>query len=371
MAELGAVPPDEGLPDRNDERITPFSAWIPDWAIRLLRDEVPPDWSLMVEVDYVETFMLPRPVWVPMDEVVGSVPYGAIVENGRVLVDRVTLTGHEDWRAISPDGRQSKSGDWKSGPTGADPAESNWQAAQYLVLGIGSWDSLEECEFLMCQPKVDEDATGIPKVSRVKRTRAQLERLRDAMIEEANLALEDRFTTNDSPKACRWCPVAASRPYACPSLAAQQSIMKATLTPESIAALAAEPNDAKLGDWLIVSRTLKKPTESVEEMVHERIKAQGYLDAGCGARITVKVTKGDISIKDKTAFRKRVEDILPEREAQDQCISWSKGELVKQIAKTRDIPQESKKVPDAKGVWDAHLAPLTEQGERRIFVITQ
>jgi hypothetical protein len=369
--QLGAIAPEEGLPEVDQSKVTPFSAWIPDWAIRLLREEVPPDWSLMVEVEYVSTFMLPRPVWVPMTEIVGSIPRGSAVEDGKVLVDRVSLTGHEDWRAISPDGKRSKSGDWKSGPVGADPAENNWQAAQYLVLGHCEWDSLEESEFLMCQPKIDEEATGIPKVSRVKKTGAELARLRSVMVEQANRALEDRFTTDDSPKVCRWCPVAASRPYACPSLKAQQNYMKATLTPEAIAALSSAPNDAQIGDWLIVGRTLKKPTESVEEMVKERIAAQGYLDAGCGARITIKTTKGDIKVPDMPKFWRAVDEILPERERQARCISFAKGELIKEIAAARGIPQESNKEADAKSVWNVHLEPLVQQGERKLIVISQ
>jgi hypothetical protein len=145
--------------------------------------------------------------------------------------------------------------------------------------------------------------------------------------------------------------------------------MKHILTEEEISRITATPNDATIADWALSSTLLKTPLEHAVELAKERIAAQGYIHATSGERLSVKTTKGSISIPDKTAFRQAVEMILPERNRQDRCISWSKSELIAQISEARDIPKTSKKDVSGDSIYGGHLAPLTEQGERRILQV--
>ncbi len=374
VAELGATPPEEGLvaPKLPDGyKLPPFSAWIVDWALERIKELVPQDWSLMVELPIAYRYELPRPVWVPLSEIIGLIPADHEVKDGKVCIRYVILSGHMDIFAISPDGTQSIGIDWKSGIVGADPAESNWQAGTYLGLGKMGWEALINSRFYLAQPRIDEEATGVPRVSRATLEGDALNRINTALAEHVCLMLEDRYTTDSGPKQCRWCPLALSdRACLCPSLKGDEDFMKAQLTTAALAALKERPNDAQLGDFVLIGRTLAAPVKAATDLLHERLEAQGYVDAGCGHRITVKITKGDIEIPDKTAFRETVERILPERERQDRCVSWSKGALIEEIASARGLHKESKKEASAKDVWDTHLAPLVVQGERRTLVVT-
>jgi len=371
VEELGATAEDGLQPV--DFKLPRFSQWIPQWAIDLLREKIPADWSLMVEVSFEERYELPRHVWVPVSEIEGPIPGDHEQRGNEVCIKYVVLTGHADILALSPDATEAIGVDWKSGTVGADPAESNWQAAQYTGLAKLSWPTIQKMTFILAQPRIDEEATGIKRVSDVTLEGAALDRLNSVLADEVNKALEDRYTTNSAPKACRYCPVAGPL---CPSIQSevqskvQFNDMKATLTPAALAALKEPVTDAVLGDFVISGRILADPVKQATEMLHKRIDEKGYVDAGCGSRITRIIRKGDISIPDKTKFREAVEVILPERERQDRCISWSKSTLIDEIAEARGIHKESKKGDSAAGVYSAHLEPLTVQGERRLLVIS-
>ena len=377
ITELGAIAPDGGLvaPKVSDGyKLPAFSAWIIDWAFERITELIPRDWSLMVEVPVAYRYELPRPVWVPVDEIEGDIPHEFIVRAGpvnEVLVDHVIISGHMDILGISPDGKRSIGIDWKTGQVGADAADENWQAGTYLGLGKMAWEELDDSTFWLAQPRIDEEATGIKRMSDTRLQGVNLQRMNTVLAEEANKALEDRYTTDDGPKQCRWCPVALSdRACLCPSLKNSANFMKANLTKETLEALKAKPNDGLLGDFVLAGRTLSEPVKKATELLHERIDAQGYVDATSGHRITRKIQKGDISIPDKTAFRVKVEGVLPERERQDRCVSWSKDSLISEIAAARGIHKESKKEASATDVWANELAPLTVQEERRLLVIT-
>lgn len=374
IMELGAIAPDGGLAAPKlpkDYKLPRFSAWIIDWAFERITELIPRDWSLMVEVPLAYRYELPRPVWIPLEEIDGGVPEDHLVQDGRVLVSYVVLSGHIDIMGISPDGKRSIGIDWKTGMTGADPAEENWQAGTYLGLKKHAWPDLEDCQFWLAQPRIDEEATGIKRMSDTRLVGHALDKMNAVLAEQTNLALEDRYTTDDGPKQCRWCPVALSnRACLCPSLKQSAQFMKANLTKETLEALKSQPNDGLLGDFVLTGRTLSDPVKKATELLHERIDVQGYVDSASGHRITRKIQKGDISIPDKTAFRQKVEAVLPERERQDRCVSWSKDALITEIAQARNIHKESKKEASATDVWVNELAPLTEQGERRLLVIS-
>lgn len=374
VLELGATAPDGLAPPALPKgyRLPAFSAWIVDWAVEHIRASVPSDWTLIVELGLAYEFDLPRPVWVPVSEL-AQVPEGERrVRDGveEILITKFTLSGHLDVFAQSPDGRRSIGFDWKTGVVGADPAEQNWQAAAYSVLAHRAWPDIEDAEFQLCQPRIDEEATGIPRISRSSLNGDELRRMADVIVEKVNAALENRYQTNSGMKQCRYCALALSRPWDCPSLKGELAFMKGTLTPETLAALRAAPKDGQLGDFVISGRTLTEPIKAATELLHERLDAVGYVDADCGTRITRTTRPGDYDIPDKQAFHSTLKTVLPAEEDRVECSSFSMTEIRKRIAAVRNIPQKSTKpgVPDAAKVFDAELRPLTEQKQSRILI---
>lgn len=378
VLELGATEPEGGLVAPNlppDFKLTPFSSWIVDWAVELVRSEVPADWSLMVELPIAYEYALPRPVWIPAKELNGPIPEGAITRvrpdgETEVLVDRFILSGHMDWFALSPDGTESMAGDWKAGAVGTDPAENNWQVGCYLGLGKKGWPELVKSRFILAQPKIDEEATGIPRISRTTLNGPELDAMNLTLAEQMNQALEDRFTTDSSMKACRWCPVAIVRPWDCPSLQAEKEFMKAKLTDDWLERLRSEPNDGLLGDFVVSGRVLTAPIKAATELLHERLDKAGFVDAAGGTRITRTTRPGSYEVADPAAFNKKAEEVLPSPERRALCYSWSMTELKDQIAADRGIHKNSKKGVSAADVFDAEFRAtgLVTQKESRILI---
>ncbi len=373
VTELGALPPDGGLirpPDiPKHYKIPAFSTWIPDWALRHVREEIPADWALMVEAEFVERIELARPVWVPVTEILGEIPPEFQVRAGpvkEVLIDHFYLTGHADLVGQSPDGRQIKGIDWKTGIVGADPAENSWQAATYLGLIKLAWPDTDDAEFIMAQPKIDEDATGIPRISRTRHTGAALDTILAELAEQMNAALEDRHTTNDGPKQCRYCPVGRR----CPSIKAES--MKAKLTAEKLDDLMKPEKEDELADFVIAGRVLAAPFKAATEAMHAILDDKGAVTSSSGATLSCTTRPGPIKVPDPVAYDRKLRIVLPEDDARAVCYRPSKDRVIDQIAKIRGIHKKSKKDEvDATSIYNAHLAPLTVQEDVRILVITQ
>lgn len=373
VKELGAIPPEGGLPVPvmpKGYTLPAFSAWIVDWAVRRVCEEVPPDWSLMVEPEYAYEYSLPRAVHVPVSEIIGPIPADVKVLGGYAVIDRFTLTGHEDWRAISPDGKRAKSGDWKSGTVGTEAAETNWQVASYLALGKKAWPELEESMEALYQPRIDEEATGIERISRTTLTGAQLDAMNIEIAEQVCRALENRYETNSGPKQCRYCNVALTRPMSCPSLRAEIEFMKAKLTSSALLELRNQPNDALLADFVISGRTLTTPIKAATDMLHERIDLQGYVDSGSGNRITVKTKRGAYKIPDPSAFMAKMRAVLLTDDRIASVVKPSMDRLKDEIAAVKELPRTSKDKDSAESFFDTEFRPLVEQGVTRELVIT-
>lgn len=370
VLELKATPPEGGLVAPvlpKGYKLPAFSAWIVDWAVRWVRDNIPADWSLSVEVPVSYRYDLPRPVWVPVSEIIGPIPDDHEVKDGLVCIRYVNVSGHMDLLAQSPDGLSIHAGDWKTGPIGADPAESNWQVGTYLGLAKRAWEETVHALFSLCQPKVDEEETGIPRISTVEMTGEQLDAMNAALAEQVCRALENRYETDSGPKQCKWCPVAANRPWLCPSLQAEKDFMKAKLTPTILQELQAEPNDGLLGDFVISGRTLKGPVESATEMLHERIAKLGYVDSGSGHRLTTTTRPGKYKLVDPDGAWDGVNRLIPGRVA--QVVNYSKDRLVDEIAAAQDIPKSGKKDRTAEKVFKEEVACFMEQGTTKILTI--
>ena len=336
IKELGAVPPDGGLPPPDvpkDYRLPAFSLWIVDWAIRHIQETIPADWSLMVEVPLAYAF------------------------------SRFDLSGHIDLLGISPCGRKSKGTDWKTGRDPVDPADNNEQVASYIALQKRAWETLKECSFDIAQPRADEES-GFERVSTV--TATKLDAIVDGMDRRICAAMDNTAELNSGRKQCNWCPVGCQ----CPALQAKKKLMKMKLTPEAIALVNKLPDDALLGDWVIDMRTLARPTKDAEEMLHARLDAVGQVNAGCGLRITRKIQRGDYTVEDPVKFMQAVKMLLPGDASIAKTYTPSMTKIKDEIAEVQHIPKTGKSPITSETVFDAHLRPLVTQGERRILVFT-
>lgn len=314
-----------------------FSRWIGDFYVDTVSSEIPREWSWEMEVGLEHEF------------------------------NRFILTGHPDDVGISPDVLEAIGADLKCGYIAVEAAESNIQMLVYVVLLVLAYPTLRKITWLVVQPRNDPD-DGHERVTRFTLEGDALAKSVAYLETEINKAIDNGMELDTGVHACKYCPVGLS--LQCPAQIQEREAMKHTLTEEAIAAITSAPNDAIIADWALSATMLKTPLDEAVELAKERIAAVGYIDSPTGQRLTVKTTKGSISIPDKTAFRQAVEVVLPERDRQDKCISWSKSELIGQIAEARDIPKTSKKGVSGDGIYGAQLAPLTEQGERRILVVT-
>lgn len=331
IEELGATPPEGGLPPpRVPAGYKPptQSLWMVDWCIRHLRETIPADWALMVEIQFQYEF------------------------------DRWICTGQGDVIAQSPDGKKIKGKDWKFVYKPITPAPENDQFLTYLVLAYLDWPDTEEVEFEAVCPRL----SGEDRLTSVTVSGADLDRCVRSLDERQCKALDKPMLLKTSLKACEWCIGCA-----CPAIQELNKKMEYELTPEKLAALKREPDDATLADFVIDGHTLRKPIEDATEMLHERIDANPSIQAGCGLTVTRKIQKGDYTIPDPLAFMSAVRVMLPEDEQIARVFTPQMGAIKDEIAKKMDIPKTSKNGVSAESVFDGHLRPLVEQGIKRVL----
>lgn len=337
IRELGATAPEGGLPPPQvpkGYRMPANSLWMVDWAIRHIRETIPEDWSLEVECGDAYNFK------------------------------RWTASGHQDLRAISPDGKRLKGKDWKFVHVPVDPAEENEQVLTYLVINQLAFPALESQEFEICQPRVTEE-DGIERVSSVTLDGERLKAAPATLDARVCEALDDPMTLNTGPKQCKWC-VGCS----CPAIRAEQKLMKMKLTPEILATIKRTPDDAVLADFVVVGRMLAKPLEDATEMLHKRIEELGVVTSGSGATITVKKTKGSIEVVAPVPFYQKTKELLVTDERMAVAFKGSKSRIIDGLAEAMNINKGGAGAVTATSVYEAHLAVHTKQGERRTLQIT-
>lgn len=333
IRELGAAPPDGGLPPPDvpkGYKLPLFSLWIVDWAIRHIYETIPADWSLMVEVEMEHEF------------------------------DRWINKGHADIVGISPDGTRSKGIDWKTGRTPVDPADNNEQVGSYVALKKLTWPTLRESEFQIAQPRVNEE-DGYQRVSTVVVT--DLDALVTSMDSRVGVAIDNPMCLKTG-KQCTYC-IGCS----CPCIVAEQEFMELTMTPEMLAQIKRTPDDAKLADFVIIGRRLEKPLKDATEMLHTRLDTNPVITSGSGNVITRKIIKGDYSVPDPLKFMQAVRLILPQDASIAKVMTPSMTRIKDEIATTMNVPKTGKASVTAETVFDGHLRPLVEQGERRLLQI--
>lgn len=331
--EYGAIPPDGGLPDPvlSPTFKTPkHSMWIVDWCVRRVRDTIPADWALFVELELVHDF------------------------------DRWTLSGHQDVFAISPDGTLFKGKDWKTGYVGVDPAGENDQVLSYVVSDKLEWPSLLGGDFEICQPRLSEGGDH-PRVSVVRfSSGAELEACIESLDRRKCAALDDPYSLLSGPQ-CKWC-VGLS----CPCLQALLNEMKLSLTPEILARIKRTPDDALLGDLQVAIRTLTKPMEDLKTMLHERIKLNGSVTAGDGTRITVEEQNGPVKVIDPVNVLRTLLELMP-ADSLAPALSYPKGRIVDAIAGALDVHKGGADAVTGESVYQARLAPFVEPTTKKIL----
>lgn len=334
ISELGAIPPEGGLPPpRVPAGYQPpkSSLWMVDWCIRHLRETIPDDWSLMVEIQFEYEF------------------------------DRWICTGQGDIIAQSPDGKRIKGKDWKFVYKPITPAPENDQFLTYIVLAYLDWPDTEEIEFEAVCPRLSEKE----RFTSVAVSGNDLAACVRSLDERQCKALDNYMLLRTGLKQCEWC-IGCS----CPAIQLLNKKMELELTPEMLAGIKAQPDDATLADFVITARTLKKPMEDATEMLHERLDSNPVIHAGCGMTVTQKIQRGDYSVENKVAFMQAVRLLLPNDEQIAEVMEPSMTRIKDQIAKHMDVPKTSKNGVSAESVFDGHLRPLVTQGEKRLLVIT-
>lgn len=361
--DFGAKAP-EGLKAPDTLSLDPFAAWVVDFCLDWVRENVPSDWSLMVEVPLEYEYVLPEPVLIPLSEIEGPIPADHEVRGDCVVIRYVLCTSHEDLVALSPDGKRCIAADWKSGRIGADAADNNWQAASYLAQIRQGWD-VERASFTMVQPLIDEDA-GVERISTVEKTGAELDALIASICTRLGHAVANRFETDSGIYQCDYCPVCGPQ---CPSIQAEkEKQMKAKLTKEHIEAMRSAPNDAVLSEFVIAGRVLGKAFESAEDVLKERVEKTGGVVAPDGTTITMTTRGGAYEVTDPDGFLSAMQRHIPTERERFDVVKPSMTKLREKIAEVKGIPKESKKGESAKGIVDSDFKPFTTQSVSKMLV---
>ena len=305
--------------------------WISDFCYNAVKENTPDGWSLECEAELSQEF------------------------------DRFILTGHPDVVALNPEVTEFKIDDFKTGYAPVDIAEMNWQLLAYAVLLKAAYPTLRKGQVRILQPRNDED-DGFPRISEA--FIEDIDAATAGLEARINAAIDNAMTVNSGQSQCRWCPVGIQ----CPALQLDLDIMKVQLTPATLAAIKAQPNDAQLGDWVITARTLNRPTEDAEKLLHERLDKVPALVAGCGTQITRKVQRGSWTWPDPLKTYQAVKALLPSEASQAKAFRPSTTMIKDQIAETFGCPKTGKAPTTAEGLFTAHVAPTGVQGTRNLLV---
>jgi hypothetical protein len=351
VREFGATPPDDTLGPRPVSPATKFSRWISDYYVRTITETVPPDWAMEVEAPLAYEFDVPATMITIVDD------WTLTLRQKRIT--SFVLSGHIDCVAISPDGKRAIGFDLKTGYDPVDEAEQNWQMLGYIVLLKRAYPTLTEVTFYIVQPRNDEEE-GFQRISSV--TVTNLDNATFGLVDKIHLALRNTEELNTGRKQCKWCPAAVQ----CPAAIAEREAMKLKLTPEALATIKRQPDDATLADWVISAKTLTRPLEDADKIARQRIEANGQIVATDGTVITQKTQRGSYKVTDPMALWTNVADLLPESR-RALCAKWSMTAIKDQIAEHLNVPATGKAAVTAETVFDAKLRPYVEQGERKIL----
>jgi len=337
IRDHGARAPEGGLPPPavpEGYKLPHSAAWMVDWCVRHILEDIPADWSLEVEAEFEHEF------------------------------DTWILVGHQDVLAMSPCGRFAKGRDWKTGNKPVEPAETNEQANGYMVENKLAWDDLQSIEFAIVQPRADE-STGCQRVSYTTLEGPALQVAAEVLDARFVKAYNNRMELETGSVQCAYC-VGCS----CPALRTDLQNMKLTLTPEMLAAISSEPNDGLLADFVITARTLTRPIADATEMLHERLEKVGTIVADSGATVEGYTQKGSVEINDPIEFMQVVRTDFPTDEQLAPLVSFSTTKIKDGLAAIYNIPKTSKNGDSAQSMYEGKYAQHVTQGVRKMLRIS-
>lgn len=314
--------------------IPKISEWIVAWFLRVVREEIPETYALTVEDEFAYEF------------------------------DRFVLVGHQDITGVNAAGTDFIGLDEKWGYKPVLPAEFNWQVMGYLALAKLAYPALTRARYAIGQPRNSEE-DGFPRLSWVELDGAGLDACVASLEAKVNEALDDPFTVSSGLSQCAWCPVGIQ----CPAMRKELEFMQATLTPESIEAIKAQPDDKLLADIVISSRTASRSLDDAEKLLKERIGTDGHAVSSEGIRVTLKIEGGQYAVTDPEGALKAVKAVVPE-DRLPHVIKYSSDRLIDEIAAAQNIPKGGKSGTTGRSVFDAVVRPHFTQGERRRLIFS-
>lgn len=335
IRELGAEQPDGGLPLANvpaGYKLPSGSDWMVGWFFNHVRHNYEQDWAMTVEVAMAYEF------------------------------DRFILSGHQDVNAVNRDATACRGSDWKSVNKPVPRAEENEQVLGYTALNARAYENLDYAAFDICQPRIGDEAE-VPRVSTLELDKNGIQRCLSSLNDRVNAALDIAMELQTGIMQCAWCDAAIQ----CPAIRGDAEFMKITLTPELLAKIRKEPDDATLGDIVMTAKILDKPFDDARDIIHERLKANGEVIAGNGTRITAKTSAGSFKVIDPVGLYGAVRELIPDEAQRAKCLSFPMGRLTDGIAEAMNIPKGGKAPVTADGIAKARLHPFAEQGERTIL----
>ncbi len=334
VKELGADQPDGGIPLPQvpaGYKLPRFNEWLIGFFFNHARFSYPRDWALTVELPLIYEF------------------------------DRFFLSGHQDLHGVNADATACRGSDWKCVRNILPAAADNDQILGYTCQNAMAYPNLDYAAFDLVQPFADEEEGEIPKVSTVELDKNGIQDALARLNDRVNYALDHEMEIENGIKQCAFCDAAMQ----CPCTLKELDDMKMTLTPEMMAKIRKEPDDALLGDIAVARKILTRPLDDAHDLLKERITANGEVVAGNGTRITAKVTNGSFKIVDPVGMYQECRRLIPNEAILAKALGYPMGRLTDAIAEEMNIPRGGTKAPlTAEGIAKASLHPHAEQGTR-------
>ncbi len=332
IAELGAEAPEGGLPAATvpaGYRLPRPAEWMIGWWFNHVQHAYPQDWALAVELEQEFEF------------------------------DRFILVGHQDVHGVNRDATSCKGSDLKTGTKPVAPAAENDQCLGYLCQNALAYPSLDYNAFEICQPRLSED-DGLQRVSLVELDKSGIQRCLSSLNDRVNAALDNPYLIQSGILQCAFCDAMLQ----CPAIRADYELMKMLLTPEMLAQIKTDPDDATLGDIAIAAKVLANPFDAAKDAIKARIASTGGVTASDGTRITAKVTGGAYKVIDAPGLYAAIKETIKDDARLAGALSFPLGRLTDAVAEEMGIPAGGKKPVTAEKVTDARFKPFMEQGQK-------
>lgn len=332
IAELGAEAPEGGMPPcavPAGYRLPRPAEWMIGWWFNHVQHAYPSDWALAVELEQEFEF------------------------------DRFILVGHQDVHGVNRDATSCKGSDLKTGTKPVAPAPENDQCLGYLCQNALAYPSLDYNAFEICQPRLSED-DGMQRVSLVELDKNGIQRCLSSLNDRVNAALDNPYLIQTGILQCAFCDAMLQ----CPAIRGDYELMKMLLTPEMIAKIQADPDDATLGDIAIAAKVLANPFDAAKDAIKARIATKGGVTASDGTRITARVTGGAYKVIDAPGLYAAIRETIKDEARLANALSFPLGRLQDAVADEMGIPNSGRQPVTAEKVVEARLKPFMEQSTK-------